>query len=446
MIIKNGSLALPGQDDLVEIDIRIAGGKIVELGPGLSGDDEIIEAGGMMILPGGIDPHVHFDDPGFTEREDFAHGTAAAASGGITTVIDMPCTSIPPVTNIANLEEKLAAVEKKAVIDFGFHGGIAPQSMGVDYPKNFRELSKIVFGFKTYFISIMELFGGLDHFQFRNVLKQANKFGATILLHAEDLSYVTAATEVLMRAGKSPIDYYRSRPEAAEILAVLNAVEMAKETGADLHIVHVSTARSVEIIADSSVTCETGPHYLNFDLDDFIRVGAALKTTPPVKPPGNSERLWKFLSEGLIDFAASDHAPSPASGKETGSIWTDYAGIPGTVTLLPYLFSEGYARGRLSLRRLVEVTSEGAARRYNLYPQKGAIEIGTDADLVLIDPDMTWTVEGEKFLSKGHITPFEGMVLRGKVVRTILRGMTVYEADSGIKVEGGYGRFLSREM
>jgi allantoinase len=444
MIIKNGSVALPGKDDLTEFDIRIADGEIVELGSDLSGDDEIIEARGMMILPGGIDSHVHFDDPGFTDREDFAHGTAAAASGGITTIIDMPCTSIPPVTTIANLEEKLAVVEKEAVIDFGFHGGIAPQSMGEGYPENIRDLSKIVFGFKTYFISIMELFGGLDHFQFRNVLKQANEFGSMILLHAEDYSYVTAATEVSMRTGNAPIDYYRSRPEAAEVLAVLNAVEMAKETGADLHIVHISTARSVEIIADSNVTCETGPHYLQFDLDDFIRMGSPLKTTPPVKRPGNSERLWQYLSDGLIDFAASDHAPSTAEGKETGSIWTDYAGIPGTITLLPYLFSEGYVKGPLSLRRLVEVTSESAARRYGLYPQKGAIEVGTDADLVLIDPDTTWTVEGEKFLSKGHITPFEGMKLQGKVIKTIVRGRTVYEADRGIQVEEGYGRFLTR--
>jgi dihydroorotase-like cyclic amidohydrolase len=227
-------------------------------------------------------------------------------------------------------------------------------------------------------------------------------------------------------------------------LAVLNAVEMAKETGADLHLVHISTARSVEIIEASAVTCETGPHYLQFDLDDFIRIGSALKTTPPVKPPGNSERLWQSLAAGQIDFVASDHAPCPDSGKETGSIWSDYAGIPGSGTLLPYLFSEGYIQGRLSLRRLVEVTSESAARRYGLYPQKGAIKSDTDADLVLIDPNRTWTVEGEKFFSKGHITPFEGMVLQGRVVRTIVRGRTVYEVDHGIRVEGGYGRFLTR--
>ncbi len=444
MIIKNGLVALPGREDLAGIDIRIEGEKIVELGPGLSGEDSIIEARDLVILPGGIDPHVHFDDPGFTDREDFYHGGSCSASGGITTVIDMPCTSIPPVIDLVALEKKLSVVEKKAVIDYGFFGGICPQSMASGYPGNFRDLSSVVLGFKTYFISVMEVFHSLNHFQFRSVLEQAKEFGATILLHAEDLSYVAAATDFFMGEGKTPVYYYHSRPEAAEILAVRSALELQEETAADLHIVHVSTATAAELIAASPATCETAPHYLAFDLDDFVRIGSPLKTTPPVKMSGNKELLWDYLARGMIDFTASDHAPCPAAGKETGSIWTDYAGIPGSGTLLPYLFSEGYAKGRLSLRRLVEVTSENAARLYGLFPEKGAIEVGTDADLVLIDPELAWKVKGSQFLSKGHITPFEGMELRGRVVRTIVRGKTVYEDGAGILVEGGYGRFLSR--
>lgn len=444
MIIKNGAVVLPGREEAAAVDIRIRGEKIVELGQNLAGDEEIIEAQGMLVLPGGIDPHVHFDDPGFTDREDFASGSRFAASGGITTVIDMPCTSIPPVTTVANLEEKLAGVKKKAVIDYGFYGGVCPQSMGEGYPENFRELAEIVFGFKTYFISGMELFHSLNHFQFCSVLKQAKKFGTTILLHAEDLSYVAAATDYFMGKGKDPVHYYRSRPEVAETLAICAALDLQDETGADLHIVHVSTATAAEMIANSPATCETAPHYLEYDLDDFVRIGSPLKTTPPVKMAGNLELLWNYLGRGMIDFAASDHAPCPAAGKQTGSIWTDYAGMPGTGMLLPYLFSEGYRKGRLSLRRLVEVTSESAARRYALYPEKGAIKVGTDGDLVLIDPKESWKVVGENFLSKGHITPFEGRELQGLVERTIVRGKTVYRAGAGILVEGGYGRFLCR--
>ncbi len=446
MIIKNGAVALPGGEEPAAVDIRIEGGKIVEVGKNLPvADEEVIEARGMLILPGGIDPHVHFDDPGFTEREDFAAGSRFAASGGITTVIDMPCTSIPPVISVANLEEKLEAVRKKAVIDYGFYGGICPQSMGEDYPENFRELSRLVFGFKTYFISVMELFHSLNNFKFCSVLKQAREFGAIILLHAEDPGYVAAATEFFTGEGKTPQYYYRSRPEVAEILAVRTALELQDETGADLHIVHVSTATAAELIAGSPATCETAPHYLEYDLEDFIRIGSPLKTTPPVKLAGNRELLWKYLAGGKIDFVASDHAPCPEEGKNTGSIWTDYAGIPGTGMLLPYLFSEGYQRGRLSLKRLVEVSSEAAARRYGLYPRKGVIQVGSDADLVLIYPDLTWKVEGAKFLSKGHITPLEGREMQGRVMKTIVRGRTVYEVGSGILVEGGYGRFLTRE-
>ncbi len=444
MIIKNGSVVLPGRKEPKALDIRIRGEKIVELGEDLSGDEEIVEARGLLVLPGGIDPHVHFDDPGFTDREDFAAGSRFAASGGITTVIDMPCTSIPPVTTVANLEEKLAAVEKKAVIDYGFYGGVCCQSLGEGYPDNFRRLAEIVFGFKTYFISVMELFSAVNHFQFRVILERAAELGVTVLLHAEDYSYVTAATEYFISRGDTPVYYYNSRPEAAEILAVRTALELASETGADLHLVHLSTGKAARLAAAAAATCETCPHLLEFNLDDFIELGAPLKTTPPVKRAGNREELWDLLAAGGIDFAASDHASCPAEGKNTGSVWTDYAGIPGTGTLLPYLFSEGYLKGRLSLKRLVEVTSENAARRYGLYPAKGAIETGTDGDLVLIDPGQSWKVAGADFLSQGHITPFEGRELGGRVMETIVRGRTVYRSGAGILVDGGYGRFLTR--
>ncbi len=444
MIIRNGQVVLPGREEPEALDIRIRDGKIVELGPGLSGDEEVVEARGMLVLPGGIDPHVHFDDPGFTDREDFAAGSRFAASGGITTVIDMPCTSIPPVTTVANLEEKLKAVEKKAVIDYGFYGGVCCQSMGEGYPDNFLRLAEIVFGFKVYYISVMELFSAINTFQFRLILQRAAELGVTVLLHAEDFSYVSAATEYYLARGDTPVYYYNSRPEMAEILAVRSALELAEEAGADLHLVHLSTGKAARLAAAASATCETCPHLLEFNLDDFIRLGSPLKTTPPVKRAGNREELWDLLASGGIDFVASDHATCPAEGKNTGSVWTDYAGIPGTGTLLPYLFSEGYLKGRFSLKRLVEVTSENAARRYGLYPDKGAIETGTDGDLVLIDPGQSWKVTGADFLSRGHITPFEGREFKGRVMETIVRGRTVYRAGAGILAEGGYGRFLTR--
>ncbi|HHF52909.1 MAG TPA: allantoinase, partial [candidate division WOR-3 bacterium] len=180
-------------------------------------------------------------------------------------------------------------------------------------------------------------------------------------------------------------------------------------------------------------------------VEDFIKIGSPLKVTPPVKGKGNREKLWNLLNNGKISFVASDHAPCPEAEKNTGSIWTDYSGIPGTETLLPYLFSEGYMRGRLSWRRFVEAISSEAAKYYGLYYRKGSIEVGKDADLVLIDPQKRWVVEGNKFLSKGKITPFEGMEFKGRIVKTIVRGRVVYDEKDGISVEPGYGIFLKRK-
>ncbi|HUV06867.1 MAG TPA: dihydroorotase family protein, partial [Spirochaetia bacterium] len=280
-----------------------------------------------------------------------------------------------------------------------------------------------------------------------------------VLVHAEDYDYVTNATREAMNEGSQPIHFYRSRPEIAERLAVLAALEIAEETGGDLHVVHIGTAQAARhfkrsaLVKDNGkeaapgprMTCETGPHYLHFDVEDFQAMGSSLKVTPPVKTPPNKQQLWDLLSDGTISFVASDHAPCQEQEKRTGSIWTDYSGIPGCGTLLPFTFSEGYGRGRLTLKRLLEVTSENAARRYGLFHRKGSIETGKDADLVIIDPDAQWKVEGARSYSKGKITPFEGLVFRGRVLKTILRGRVIYDSERGVLAERGAGQFLRRQ-
>ncbi len=442
MIIKNGRVALPGEKVFKVVDIRIEREQIVEIGANLSGNKNIIDAKGIIVLPGGIDPHVHFDEPGYTYREDFYHGSCAAASGGITTVIDMPCTSIPPVINKVNLQKKLDVIEKKSVIDFGLYGGVSAQSFEEGFPGYMEELAGSVLGLKTYFTSGMESFKQLNFYQFRRVLQEAKKLGLPVLLHAEDYNYVKTATESLITKGNQPIHYYKSRPEVAEISAVLTAVELAEEVNAELHIVHIGTAKAGEILKGSKITGETAPHYLQFDVRDFERIGSPLKVTPPVKSSENRDGLWRLLADGVINFVASDHAPCALEEKNTGSIWTDYSGIPGSGTLLPYMFSEGFMKGKITLKRLIEVTSENAAKRYGIFHKKGSIELGKDADFVFIDPDKNWVVEGKKFYSKGKVTPFEGMEFKGRVSKTILRGKIIYDSETGIMVDGGYGKFL----
>ncbi|MCD6440218.1 MAG: amidohydrolase family protein [Candidatus Marinimicrobia bacterium] len=444
MIIKNGSIAFSTRKDFQKLDLKIDQGKIVQIGEDFSGDN-VTNAEGLLIFPGAIDPHVHFDEPGFTEREDFYHGSCAAISGGVTTVVDMPCTSIPPVINLENLKHKLAIVKQRSVVDFGFFGGVSGQCFDVDFRKNMTDLADYVLGYKTYFISGMESFARLGFAQLRQVLSVARELNRPVLLHAEDYETVIAAEALEKAKGSDWVNYYHSRPEAAELIAIKNAVEIAAEVGADLHIVHVGTAAAAALLASKAhITGETAPHYLEFSNADLKRIGGALKTAPVVKSPGNSDGLWQALIDGPLSFVASDHAPAPANQKNTGSAWDDYSGIPGTGTLFPYMYSEGLVKRKIRLDRFLKITAENAAGRYGLFDRKGSIAVGKDADLILVDPQADWMVAGRDFYSKGKITPFEGMTLQGRVVQTIIRGEVVYDFQTGICAKPGFGRFLTR--
>ena len=459
MILKNGLVALPGQKKLQKKDIEIKNGRIASLGQSITGK-KTIDCKGRWIFPGGIDPHVHFYDPGYPEKEDFATGTAFAASGGITTVIDMPCTSSPPVTGSGNLRKKLNTVSPKAVVDYGFFGGVSRQlydeapEAGAEsgYKAAMDSIRTDVLGFKMYTVSGMEdLWGSLDYWRLSEVMKYARELKVTVLLHAEDRSYVENAAEHFRSKGKEPVEWYASRPEMAEILGVSGAVEIAKEMGTDLHIVHIGTAEAAEIIGKAQIdskgariTAETCPHYLAFDLNDFNRFGAVLKIAPPLKEPGNSGELWNLLEKGILSFVASDHAPGAPGEKDPGDIWKNSAGICGTGTMFPYLLSEGFVKGRLSLGRFLEAISQNAAARYGLADRKGSLEPGRDADFVIVDPDEDWTVCGAEFLSKSGLTPFEGQRFRGRILETYVRGKKVYGLHNGITADKGWGEFLKR--
>jgi allantoinase len=469
MIVKNGLLALPGENDYRRASIRVRDERIAEIAeslPPLQGEEEI-DASGLLVFPGAIDPHVHFDEPGFTSREDFLHGSSEAARGGVTTVIDMPCTSLPPVIDLPALENKLAHVSKSALVDFALYGGVSGHAAaksigGAGSAGDMAKLAPKVVGFKCYFISGMESFTRVTHEDFARIVAEAERLGRPVLLHAEDLDYVTAATARVKAArgvaersstaergsAKSDWDdYYESRPEAAETTAVASALALARGRESTLHIVHVGTAAAAELVRDAGATCETCAHYLAFGREDFgsegLALGAALKTAPVVKSRAEREKLWRLLATGAIDFLASDHAPCTREEKETGDVWTAYGGIPGVGTGFLYLYSEGLARGKLTLPRFLEASSGAAAKRYGLSTRKGALVPGHDADMAFVDPKGNTKIEGSRLLSKGRITPFEGMVLAGSVAATRVRGRLIYEGSRGIVGEPGCGRFLT---
>jgi len=489
MILANVAAALPGERDFRLVNIFIKGNKIASIKEAdlkkktdnpleniNSGaneatdlhaydDEEIIDAHGLLAFPGAIDPHVHFDEPGFTHREDFLHGSAEAARGGVTTIIDMPCTSIPPVISNEALEEKLSIVQKKALIDFGFYGGINGNMAPEHIPELIASLAPRVLGFKSYFISGMDTFPAVDEAQFAAAAKACGKEGRPLLLHAEDAYVISEATKEreLLRGAQKPqwIDYYASRPMEAEIVAVMKALKLAGQYAKYVHIVHIGTAKAAMAAFERGATCETCPHYLAFDETDFARFGAALKTAPPVKSPEQKSILWHLLADGKINFVTSDHAGAPDYEKFTDNPLMAYGGIPGTGTLFPYMLSEGLFAKRLSLERFLEVTSGGAARRYGLWQGKGSLAPGKDADIVLVDPEHTRRLNPSAMMSKSAITPFAGMVLSGRIEGTWVRGSIVYASvrlaaalgapkdpifsneEGIILAKPGYGTFLT---
>jgi len=305
-------------------------------------------------------------------------------------------------------------------------------------------------GIKCYLLSSMRSFEHLLPLELVEVMRRAHELQIVIGLHAEDRDLVQSRTAGIQTLGKQDAKaFYEARCEPAELEGVKLGIAVAAETGCSLHIVHVGSAKAAEAAIEArkngaNVTLETCPHYLEFSREDLELRGSVLKTTPVIKTKEDSSKLWKMLADGGIDFIASDHAPCQPKEKESGSIWTDYAGISGTELLFPYALSEGYLKNRITLARLVNITSAAAARRFGLYPRKGAISIDTDADLVFVDPSKKWKVKGELFGSKGKLTPFEDREFTGKVVKTMCRGTVVYEDGKGILTKPGFGRFVRR--
>lgn len=418
--------------------------------------DTRIDLRGGLVLPGAIDGHVHFDDPGFTDREDFATGTRAAAAGGVTMVVDMPCTSLPPVTSVANLDNKLGIIDAKAHVDFMLWGGVS--SNVLQHPNWRSQLEELidagVGAVKVYLLSGMETFRDLKREQVSEVLKITAKRNIPVGVHAEDRSVLEMAkSAVVVRGGDSPLDYAASRPAEGEIVAARTLQALCRETGARIHIVHIASREALDIVTAARteglpMSAETCPHYLLFTDDDLDRLGALLKTAPVVKSQRDREGLWHGLEAGELLFVASDHAAGIwPEEKHTGSIWTDYGGVPGVELLLPTLYSEGFVKGRITLERLVEITSQAPAEFFGVGRQKGRLEQGYDADFSVIAEDKTWTIRADELHNKNRYTPLEGMTLEGRIQETWVRGRRVFVRDghgNETFAEKPLGRFIKR--
>ena len=422
-------------------NVYVSGGRVAAVTGELLPAGERMDAGGLLVLPGMIDAHVHFMDPGDAEREDFPTGTAAAAAAGVTTVIEH--THAHPVRSAEELEAKRAHLRTRARVDFGIGAHAWPDRLddvegvwraGAAFIKAFTCTTHGVPGFQP---------GPL-----RDLFDRVAAAGAVCMVHCEDESLTAEAERALRGAERTDggiVPGWRNRD--AELTALGTASLLARRTGARMVAAHVSHPDALDIVAreralGARITVESCPQYFELLEGEVLEHGAFRKFTPPARARSRHDldAMWHALAHGRIDYVSSDHAPSTREQKQAGSIWDVHFGLPGVDTTLPVLLNAA-AAGRIGYERLAEAYAETPAAVYGLAPAKGQIAPGADADLVLVDPERRWTVRDADIRSRAGWSPFSGRELVGGGVRTYVRGRLAYDGFD-VVAEPGAGRFL----
>ena len=416
------------------LDVGVTDGLIAALGPELSGPaTEEIDAAGLHLLPGVLDAHVHMNEPGRADWEGFETGTRALAAGGSTAAIDMPLNAHPPTVSAAAFDEKRRCLERSALVDVALWGGLVPG--GVEAMDELADLG--VVGFKAFMCSSgIDDFEGVDDLTLYEGMCRAAALGLPVAVHAESESITAGLAQRARAAGRVAMrDFIASRPAIAELQAITRAIALAQESGCSLHIVHVSTGRGVASVADArvrgvDVSCETCPHYLVLTEDDAEALGNVAKCAPPLRPREESEALWQAIADGTLPMVASDHSPAPWTLKSDADAFAAWGGISGCQTMLPLLLSEGHLARGLELDLITQITSGYVAGRFRL-TGKGRLEPGADADLVLVNLSASQKLSAGDLYYRHPHSPFLGRTLNAGVVRTLVRGQTVF-ADGRI--------------
>lgn len=438
LILRGGTVVT--SDSACEMDVAIADGSIAALGSNLGEAREIVDATGQHIFPGLIDSHVHFNDPGRADWEGIETGSRALAAGGGTMFFDMPLNAHPPTCDAESFDLKLAVARKTSLTDFSFWGGLVPGNLD-----KLEELAKRgVIGFKAFMSnSGIEDFERADDATLREGMKRVAGLGRLVAVHAECETITSELARKALAGGRTSIrDYLDSRPVRAELEAIRRAIDLAGETKCALHIVHVSSGDGVFLVADAraqgvDVTCETCPHYLALTENEVEKLGAVAKCAPPLRSAGEQEKLWQCVQSGLVTTIGSDHSPSPPHLKRDKNFFKVWGGISGVQHTVPLLITEGYVNRQVALSHIARLTSFNVAERFSLPRAKGRITVGADADLTLVDLDAVFTVRGGDLLYRHKHSPYVGRALTGRVVRTILRGQTIFNEGKIVSPPAG---------
>lgn len=446
-LVITGAALCTGGNRTETVDIGVKGEKVAAIVAegALAGHGEaVVKAKGLTALPGVVDEHVHMMDPGHTEREDFTTGTLAAAYGGVTYVMEHHRTE-PPVYDVEELRRKRSYLAGKSVVDFGLKGGVSPD--------NRPELKKMwdegVTGFKLFTCGLHGA-PAMPPGPLYYALREVAGFGGVVLVHAEEDS-ITQRDELELKAAgrKDYLSHYEWRSERGEWFAIQDVLEVARLTGATVIFAHVSSPRLVRLINSARAEgvkayVESCPHYFFVSTEDLMTRGPWVKCAPSVRTPEDVKGMWACLSEGLVQTIGSDHCPYPKDEKAAGEqdIWKAPNGLPGVETSLRLMLT-GVALGKVTLERVISVMSKNPAMLWGLYPHKGWIGQGADADIVLVDLSARETLSNDSVVSKCKWTPYDGYEVQGIPLYTFVRGKAVM-AERQLIGKAGDGKFVPR--
>jgi allantoinase len=444
LVLKGGKIAT--STGVIDAGIAVDQGKIVALAKEthLPKASRELKVDNLYVLPGLIDAHVHLCDPGFI-KENFETGSRAAAFGGFTTVIDMASSAQLRTSTLDMLLKKKQLAEQQSIVDFALYGGeVADEN-------DLKEVREIVQAGAVGFGEIMMC--GDSPVENDEVLLEAfekiSRERSIAAVHAEDNSILNHHKNELIYEGRKDVQAFAdARPSLAEAEAVSKAILFSEDTGVNLHVCHLTTREGADLIRlskhqGSQVTTEVCPHHLYFTRNDYDKQGPYLVTTPPLRSKGDLEELWRSLNDGNIDILVSDHCAFTKKEKEIGlkNVWKTPPGVPGLETLAFVMLGKAVKAGRMTLERFVELTSLKPAEIFGLYPKKGSLQVGADADFTVIDFKKDFRISSKDLKCVSDYTPFEGWKVRGGPVMTIVRGTIVAE-DGAIVGKTGQGRFV----
>jgi dihydroorotase (multifunctional complex type) len=431
------------KNEIVDCSLAVENGEILKIGKEtqMPKADERINLKNLLVLPGLIDVHVHLRDEGKAYKENFYTGTAAAAAGGFTTVLDMP-NNDPVTMSVDALRNRMRVAERKVLVNVGFYS---------EFPSGLEQIKDIVaegaLGFKLFMVNQV---GGLninDDRALHEAFAHVGEVKVPVAVHAEDKTSVFTKEQELKAAKRDdPTAFLKAHSEQAELKAIEHVLKASAATGAHVHFSHVTTGEALNRVCEAkksgrTVTCEVTPNHLLLSKVDFERVGAMLAMMPPLRSKTDVEALWRGVAEGLVDVLGSDHAPHTLEEKSAAIIWDAKVGVPGLETTLPLMLTM-VKKNRLTLDALVRLLAENPAEIFNL-KGRGHLEQGVKADMVAIDLKERYRIDASKFHSKAKYSPYDGWEAQGKLVKTFVNGRLVMD-EQEIVAKAGSGGVIRR--